>query len=346
MSLFPKYYLNKRNNGIYYIGYRVDGQRKWKSTGEVNKAAALKALTQFEELYKNKTVCTPLSKFTETFIPFASSTYSKCTVEFYEQSLNSLKSMVGDIPLTSLTMQHLDQYKVLRMHDNVSPATINRDLQALRAAMYTALRWKLIQQNPFAKIQFVPIPEATPTYFSKEAFQTLMKSISEPWLREIIIIGTLTGMRRGEIVNLQWEDIDVRNRIISIQSSPTFKTKNGKRRLIPMNDLVYTLLRNKAGEREVTGYIFTMDGRRFLDDFVSKKLKKYVRRMFGADCKLHFHSLRHTFATWLVQGGVNIYEVQKLLGHSSVKVTEVYSHLAASELHNAVNKISLQHDLR
>ena len=57
--------------------------------------------------------------------------------------------------------------------------------------------------------------------------------------------------------------------------------------------------------------------------------------------KLHFHSLRHTFATWLVQDGVNIYEVQKLLGHSSVKVTEIYSHLVANELHNAVNKLSI-----
>ncbi|MBI5475218.1 MAG: tyrosine-type recombinase/integrase [Ignavibacteriales bacterium] len=58
--------------------------------------------------------------------------------------------------------------------------------------------------------------------------------------------------------------------------------------------------------------------------------------------KLHFHSLRHTFATWLVQDGVNIYEVQKLLGHSNMKVIEVYSHLVTSKLHSAVNKISLR----
>ncbi len=57
--------------------------------------------------------------------------------------------------------------------------------------------------------------------------------------------------------------------------------------------------------------------------------------------KLHFHSLRHTFATWLVQEGVSIYEVQQLLGHSSISVTQVYSHLAASELHGAVNKIQV-----
>jgi integrase len=348
MSISQKYYLYKRKNGIYYIGYRVDGRRKWKSTGEENKSEALKALTHFEELLKGKTVCAALSKFIATFLPFGSATYSKCTVDFYEQSLNRLVSLVGDLPLSSLTMQHLDRYKVNRMKDKakhmehaVSAATINRELQALRAAMYTAVRWKLVSQNPFAKIQFVPIPEATPTYFSKEAFQTLLKSISEEWLRDMLIFGALTGMRRGEIVNLQWKDIDLDNKVIYVQSSPTFKTKNGKRRIIPMNNLVYSLLKAKAEKKELTEYVFTKEGKGILDDYASKKLKKYVRKQFGDDCKLHFHSLRHTFATWLVQGRVNIYEVQKLLGHSSVKVTEIYSHLAASELHSSVNKIQL-----
>jgi site-specific recombinase XerD len=61
----------------------------------------------------------------------------------------------------------------------------------------------------------------------------------------------------------------------------------------------------------------------------------------GLSDKLHFHSLRHTFATWLVQSGVGIYEVQKLMGHSSISVTQVYAHLAPSELHGAVNRISV-----
>ena len=74
--------------------------------------------------------------------------------------------------------------------------------------------------------------------------------------------------------------------------------------------------------------------------FVSKRFKIHARRV-GLREDLHFHSLRHTFATWLVQEGVSIYEVQKLLGHSSISVTQIYSHLAASELHGAVNKIQV-----
>ena len=70
------------------------------------------------------------------------------------------------------------------------------------------------------------------------------------------------------------------------------------------------------------------------------KLKKYVTEI-GLDGKLHFHSFRHTFASWLVQDGVSLYEVQKLLGHSNIAVTQVYSHLQPEGLHSTVNKISL-----
>jgi site-specific recombinase XerD len=57
--------------------------------------------------------------------------------------------------------------------------------------------------------------------------------------------------------------------------------------------------------------------------------------------RLHLHSLRHTFASWLVQDGVSLYEVQKLLGHSSIAVTEIYSHLQPEQLHETVNRLKV-----
>jgi len=104
-----------------------------------------------------------------------------------------------------------------------------------------------------------------------------------------------------------------------------------------MSEVVYQLLRTK---HSVNGFIFTVDGKKIAEDLVTHMFKAYVRKA-DLNPKLHLHSLRHTFATWLVQEGVSIYEVQKLLGHSSISVTQVYSHLAASELHGAVNKISV-----
>ena len=86
----------------------------------------------------------------------------------------------------------------------------------------------------------------------------------------------------------------------------------------------------------------------FKDPWQRPLKKDFVTRWFGRtvivaglDRRLHFHHLRHTFASWLVQAGAGIYEVQKLLGHSSVAVTQVYAHLAPSELHATVGKIDI-----
>src|SRR6267143_2178919 len=168
MSNSSRFYLYKRTNGIYYIGYFDATHLRWKSTRESLKSKALKALTNFKDLLEAHPEVVTLSKFVGEFLPLASANYSKCTADFYRLALKRLVSLVGNPPLSSLTMQHLDQYKVVRLEDKVSPvspATINRELQALRAAMYTALRWKLIEHNPFAKVRFVQLTDTPPTYF-------------------------------------------------------------------------------------------------------------------------------------------------------------------------------------
>ena len=86
--------------------------------------------------------------------------------------------------------------------------------------------------------------------------------------------------------------------------------------------------------------MFHFNQRKGSRSYIDHKFSDY-RRAAGLQEDVTFHSLRHTFATWLVQRGVSIFEVQKLLGHSDIKVTQIYSHLAASELHWAVNRINV-----
>ena len=95
----------------------------------------------------------------------------------------------------------------------------------------------------------------------------------------------------------------------------------------------------RAKRRHSIGeYVLSLNGDKFAESYVTHKFKDYIRLAGLSEC-VHFRSLRHTFATWLVQEGVSIYEVQKLLGHSNISVTQIYSHLESSELHRAVNKI-------
>jgi site-specific recombinase XerD len=278
-------------------------------------------------------------------LSYAEEVYARRTVIIYRLVFKRFQAITGNCPLSSLNLHHFDRYKIERLkckgrNENfVSPVTLNIELRALKAAFNIAVRWKLLIGNPFLAGRLAMTEENIPVYIKKEHFQMLISMIKEKWLREIVVFAGLTGMRRGEIVHLRWQDVDLQRKLIYIQSSTTFRTKQGKRRTIPMNNAVFQLLTARFG-LTAGDYIFTLHGRRVEEEWVTHRFKQYVVKA-GLNDKIHFHSLRHTFATWLVQDGVSIYEVQKLLGHSSVKVTEVYSHLAASELHNAVNKINL-----
>jgi site-specific recombinase XerD len=100
--------------------------------------------------------------------------------------------------------------------------------------------------------------------------------------------------------------------------------------------------KNSADFQSISGSstnVFARSGNRLSQSYVEHKFKQYVR-WAGLNDDLKFHSLRHTFATWVVQNGASIYEVQKLLGHSDIKTTQIYAHLMASELHSTVNRIS------
>ena len=183
------------------------------------------------------------------------------------------------------------------------------------------------------------VREIQPAFFTKTEFQSLLTAILDPDFRELCKCAVLSGLRLAELTALQWTAVDFVQKVIFVQNSETFTTKSRKNRVVPMSQQMWRML---AVRKESAGceLVFHRNGQRLKEDFVSKTFKRGVR-LAGLNERFHFHTLRHTFATWLVQSGVPIYEVQKLLGHSSVKITEVYSHLAASELHSAVNRIAL-----
>ena len=124
--------------------------------------------------------------------------------------------------------------------------------------------------------------------------------MKEGWLRDLIIFSVSTGMRRREILNLTWPDVDLVRRLIHIQSSANFTTKCGKRRTIPMNDLVHAILVRKS--RQMTdGYIFSRRNRQIGRSYLSHLFKCYIR-LAKLDDELHFHGLRHTHAGLLRMG--------------------------------------------
>ncbi len=318
------------------------------------KTDALKFLQSFtvEQREKSKPIIKTVSQFKTDFLVYARETFAKSTVTLYEKALNNLSHIVGDVPLNTITAHHWDLYKIERLKTRncnasskepisyIAPITINIELKNLRASFNTALRWNYIQSNPFSRQKLCFVNEQSPVFFTREDFKEFMKCIEEGWFKEIVIFATLTGMRRGEIINLRWSDIDLQRKTIAIQSNPTFRTKQGKHRTIPLNETAVYILQQKA-KKLFSDYVFTFNGKQINFETLTHKFKDKVILSKLDNQKLHFHSLRHTFASWLVQDGVSIYAVKELLGHSDVKTTQVYSHLQPEQMHNEVNRIHI-----
>ena len=334
-------FLSKSPQGIYYLWFTDSNGKKQKvSTRCKFKTDALKFLQTFKTEEHQKRIpkqVVLLQSFIGDYLVYAEGSYAKKSVALCRMSLNNLLAFLGNSPLASITPQCFDNYKVERLK-HVSPVSVNVELRTIRSAFNTAVRWGAMQSNPFAKQKLASVPEASPIFFSKEDFQILISKIKEGWLKEIVVFATLTGLRRGEIVNLRWSDVDLQRMTVVVQSSPTFKTKNGKKRTLPLNDTAAYILQSKAN-KTVSELVFTLNDKLIYADWISHKFKYYVVECKFREKRLHFHSLRHTFASWLVQDGVSIYAVKELLGHSDVKTTQVYSHLQPEQLHSTVNRL-------
>jgi site-specific recombinase XerD len=329
--------LFKRPNGVYYLITNVNGRQVWKSTGARSKREAQKIIREgFKKVQPTPPRLT-LTQFIPQFLAYAETNFARTTVLLYKEAIEKFKSILGDFPLSAYTTHDVEEFKSKRLKQ-VSMVTVNINFRTLRAFFQTAVRWKVIDENPFRGVKQIKVPPRRPIYLSKEAFKCLLGTINLPWYKELVVFAVSTMMRAGEIVSLQWKSVDLRRRIIMVENTDEFRIKTTKPRVIPMNDWVIGLL---APREQKEGHVFTFpDGKRLTVAYVSHRFKKYVIKA-GLPGDLHFHSLRHTGATWLVQDGVSIYAVQRLLGHSSISVTQVYSHLEVDSLFQSVARISI-----
>jgi integrase len=331
--------LFRRTNGNWYIAYREEGRLRWKTTHTRVKHEAMKVLMDF--LQESTTGIRPIlfSDFVKEFIALQSSAIRKSTLErIYLRAFKIFETLCGNKLLESYTLMDVEFFKSCRL-ETCAPTTVNIEFRTLRAAFNLAIKWQFLKENPFSRSSKIRVPEKLPVYFSKEDFRDFFAQVKEPVLKDVYIFAALTGLRLGEILSLDWQRVNLERRMIVVANSAGFSTKTGKSRVVPMNNAVLEILVRREATKGTCDAVFHLGGTRLKHSYVQHNFKRYVRRAKLND-DLRFHSLRHTFATWLVQGGVNIYEVQKLLGHSDVRTTEIYSHLTASELQGAVDKIS------
>lgn len=217
----------------------------------------------------------------------------------------------------------------------------------LKAALNKAVDWDYIFENPFQKVKIQKRQRVKPTTISEEAMLMICEGINNSTVRKIVQTGFYTGCRLGEIVNLSWTNVNMNERIIEIGDG-SFTTKTKEQRVIPINDFVFGVLKKlKRGDVETfrrkdveagREYVFRKEnGFPYSGDYVSKCFKRGVRKA-GLSEEVHFHTLRHSFASYLVQKGVGIITIQELLGHKSVTTTQIYAHTNLETLRKAIKE--------
>jgi len=258
----------------------------------------------------------------------------------YEKNANLLKHLnrsFSGLRLNQITAKLMTGYKTMRLSDGASPASVRNELRLLGHAFNVAIKeWEWVKENPVSRVSFKELKAGTvDRWLTQEEEKRLLEAAEGNLygqLKDIIIIALNTGMSQEEILKLEWRNINLFRKTII-----TTRKKTEKTRTIPINDTVKELLRQRIKVIHINGieYVFFNSVGNMID---TGKLKKvFIKTVKDAGIvNFRFHDLRHTFATRLVQSGVDLYKVSKLLGHADICTTQRYAHHYPESLRDGV----------
>ncbi|MGA0587256.1 phage integrase [Dyella sp. KRB-257] len=263
-----------------------------------------------------------------------------------------------DEPLTAITRAEFDRFKAKRLRAGTNPATVNRDLDRIKAALSKAVEWELLESNPLLGVKRIKREiEERVRYLSTAEEKALRATLElrearfrqrrlsgNAWRKErgreplepitgyadhimpMTLLALNTGMRRGEITQLTWADVDLKAKRVTVRAG---YAKSGKARHIPLNSEAVAVL-ERWKKQQPEGRLFNL----------ICTAKAWGRLMEKAGLEdFRFHDLRHTFASKLVMAGVDLNTVRELLGHGDIKMTLRYAHLAPEHKAAAVEML-------
>jgi site-specific recombinase XerD len=331
-------FLTKRN-GIYYLWFKNGNKWVRVSCRTSRKDEAFKFQKDFDvSRLGRKTVDITLENFTAEFLKHTANTLSLKTVMQYRLSLHKFHAFVGNKLLKQISIKDADTYKAYLVKQGLKAGSVNEYLTALQTAFEAAVKWEYLKDNPVKKVEHIKFQRTPPAFMSVEQITAFLEALPKFW-KDLYLFALLSGSRASEIVNQRWQDIDFLKRTIQI-GSKHFTTKNRKVRIIPMHEALVPVL-EELKRRAVSDFVFShSNGKPYSPIHVGYVFRRY-RRICGLPEELHLHSTRHTFASLLVSSGVPIYSVSKLLGHSSLAMTQIYSHLEPQQLSDEVQRLQI-----
>lgn len=271
--------------------------------------------------------------------------------------------------LEEITPSIIEQWRIKRLNDGISNATLNRDIGTLKSLFTKAVEWGFIKENYLKNLKLSKIDRAPKVrYLSFDEEKNLRQALFEregqlkgarkkgnewrkargydllpeyeeeelcDYLSPMVLISINTGLRQGELFHLTWEMIDLKERSIIIAGEIT---KNSSSRYIPLNDEAYKIITKLfAKSSSKKGLVFpSKDNKPFNN--IKRSWTTVLKK--AQITEFRWHDLRHHFASKLVMVGIDLNTVRELLGHSDIKMTLRYAHLAPEHKIKAVNKIN------
>lgn len=249
-----------------------------------------------------------------------------------------LQPVFGVQPLANISSRDIERYKAHKLTDlGYAPKSINNQLAVLRSLLNVAKRWQMIAEVPAYKE--LKVPPARTRFLSKADARRLIEAAETPWA-DMIGFCLNTGMRIGELIALQWSDIDMVATRLVVQRNAWREhlgpPKGGRVREIALNAAAMRALLSLMGKQ--SEWVFPQaDGSRLTHAMCRRPLHRACRSAGVA--LLQWHTLRHTFASHLVATGVPLRAIQQLLGHANYATTERYAHLAPRTTRDAVDSL-------
>lgn len=339
------YYLFYRLNGKQ-VNYRlgIDGQMTPAQARDLakNKIAEVTQGVDVQAVRKQERTKTKYSKFS-TVESFLNEKYAlwlrtrnpktaEKTIKAFKSSFPKLMSF----QLSDITAWEIEKWRNERLSTGVKPATVNHQISVIQGCLSRAVEWGVIDSHDLRKVKTLPVDNSKVRYLSKDEETRLRESLKNcetPFLEIIVLIAMNTGMRKGELLSLEWQRVNFETKIVTVDFQ---NAKSGKTRHLPLNTQAFNALKTWQQKTDNIGYVFKDKNQQPLKDF------PYIWAALLKEANItdfRFHDLRHHFASKLVMASVDLNTVRELLGHSDLKMTSRYAHLAPEHKAAAVNLI-------
>lgn len=327
MSLYKR-----KDSPHYWIKLYVNGRRLQKSTGTADKQKAqeyhdkLKAQLWDESRLGIK----PEHSWNEAVLRWLKETAHKATQEDDKSHLRWADRFLDGMTLRAINRDLLDRIQSARMAEGKSYSTVNRTMEIIRAILRRAVyEWEWLDRPP--KVPMLPEPKRRVRWLTPEQAEQLLAELPKH-LVPMVEFSLETGLRRRNVTDLEWSQVDLVRRTAWIHPD---QAKARKAIPVPLTERSVEVIREQLGKN--SRYVFTYQGKKITQ--VNTKAWRAALKRAGIE-NFRWHDLRHTWASWHVQAGTPLYVLQELGGWSCAEMVRRYAHLSSEHLADYANRMS------